>query len=325
MLSTIINNINDRFQKITVVREACIRAAAWWHGFQLGPYRDWLGRYDTADEQIGGGMVPAQVPQGLNRHGKPLWTATRLEVAEKLWGQEFLSPLNRRMLQDFLKPIGLNPAMSVLDLHAGVGGAARLMATDFGTWVTGLDPSPFLATEGMNRSRSLNLAQQAVLMPYIPEEFRGARRVDCIIVNELPFCLKNKVRFWDGLDRALKPRGQIHMVDFVIDSPSNTHPAIALWREREPIEPFPWTVEEIEKAFTERGLTITLSEDVSDVIKLCVQEAIQTLLSFVEERTVDMGTRQAVVDEVELWGTRVTAMEHGLRMHRILVTKKPSK
>ena len=65
--------------------------------------------------------APRPAMPGVNsRFGKPLWSATRIGVVEKIWGDGFTSPGGDDYIPELVKPLGLNPAMSVLDLAAGL-------------------------------------------------------------------------------------------------------------------------------------------------------------------------------------------------------------
>jgi len=110
------------------------RFMAWWEGYDLKR----PARRATGDEGAAGGEATPAAGPGLDRQGRPLWSATRLDVAEKLWGEGFVSPGSEDYLPTLVKPLGLNPAMSVLDLGAGLGGTTRLMAKQFGAWVSAI-------------------------------------------------------------------------------------------------------------------------------------------------------------------------------------------
>ena len=183
-----------------------------------------------------GEATPAAGP-GLDRQGRPLWSATRLDVAEKLWGEGFVSPGSEDYLPTLVKPLGLNPAMSVLDLGAGLGGTTRLMAKQFGAWVTGLESSPLLVKAGMERSYKLGLVRQAPIQAYDPEAFRYPKRVDAVFAKEAFFTVIDKAGLLDNLVVVLKPRGQVLFTDYVTDPGGLESPALASWAAREPVEP----------------------------------------------------------------------------------------
>ncbi len=306
-----------------LVRELRFRLVCWWEGYDLDAYRHWAGARPGGDPAAAMD-VESVAAQGLDRHGKPLWSATRIEVAEKLWGEGFVSPGGAEFIPELVKPLGLNPAMSVLDLHAELGGAARVMVSAFGTWITGLEPNPLLAAEGMDRSKKVGMGKQAPIAPYDPNEFKYGKRVDCIFAKELFFSVENKDKFLDALERALKPRGQFLFTDYVFIQNPGPNAALDLWRSREPMVPHPWTVAQYENALRQRNLDLRVSEDVTEMHKGHIMAAIQTLYAFIEKHEVEAHTKQAVKAEVELWGARLAAIEAGLRLYRFYALKPSS-
>lgn len=306
-----------------LLAEARIRFVAWWEGYDLEAYRHWLNSRKGGDPKA---EIDTEVvaQRGLDRHGKPLWTATRIEVAEKIWGSGFVSPGGEQYIPELVKPLGLNPAMSVLDMSAGLGGAARAMVASFGTWITGLEANPLLAAEGMDRSKKSGMAKQAPIAPYDPEEFKYSKRVDCIFAKELFFAVKNKDHLFDGIERAMKPRGQLLFTDYVYAEAKAEGPVIDRWRGREPLEPHPWTLAEVENALRQRNLDLRIAEDETELHRTQIVTAIQRLQEFLAQHTTDAPTRQAVIEEVELWGTRVAALDAGLRCYRFYALKPSS-
>src|SRR6056297_2504755 len=88
---------------------------------------------------------PAAAHNGHGRAAADLWSPARIAVAERVWGEGFVDPLSGEALRALVGPLGLDAAQSVLDLGAGLGGAARQIVRETGAWVTGLEPDPALA------------------------------------------------------------------------------------------------------------------------------------------------------------------------------------
>ncbi len=106
----------------------------------------------------------------------------RTTVAQWLWGAGFVMPGDEQYVIELVKPFGLTPAMSMLDLSAGLGGPARAIAKAYGTYVTGLERSPERARRGMEMSVAANLAKRATIAQYNPESVElRAGGFDCII------------------------------------------------------------------------------------------------------------------------------------------------
>lgn len=299
------------------------RLIAWWEGYELPP-----SAQETSTPAAP--LPPAPAPRhsgpasqaaNVSRFGKPLWTATRIEVAEKIWGTGFATPGGEDFIPYLVKPLGLNPAMSVLDLSAGLGGATRQMASTFGCWVTGLEASPVLAEAAMERSLKAGLAKQAPVTHYDPETFRHPKRFDCIFAKEAFVFIRNREGLTDAIELSLKPKGQLLFTDYVYEKRGEPGPAVRAWLDNEPIEPHVLTVPEVVTSLQQRNLDIRITEDITDTHRSLVIQAIQTLTGFLEKHALAPVTKVAVIDEVELWARRVAALQEGLRCYRFFALK----
>ncbi len=298
------------------------RFLAWWEGYDI-IRRAALHDHGAAGSGTDSHGGPASDGSGrhLNRNGKPLWTATRIEVVEKIWGPGFCTPGSEEFIPTLVKPLGLNPAMSALDIGAGLGGATRAMAQQYGAWVTGLEPNPVLAEGGAFRSQKAGLARQAPVLACDLENFSWSKRVDAIFAKEAFFAVRNKDGLIDGIEMALKPRGQLLFTDYVLDHSQLRGRDYDGWLQAEPVEPHPWTVEQYTAALAQRNLDIRITEDNSDTQRVLIMTAIQALVKHLETVSMDRDTKVAVVEEVEMWARRVAALSAGLRYYRFYALK----
>ena len=79
---------------------------------------------------------------------------------------------------------GLDPAMSVLDLGAGLGGAVRTMCEKLaldGVWVTGFEVDEILVEAGMGLSVKYGMGEKAPVHAFDPATFAHKQAsVDCV-------------------------------------------------------------------------------------------------------------------------------------------------
>jgi SAM-dependent methyltransferase len=301
------------------------RLWAWWEGYEL-PRDKAQASADAAEAAASGARPPAGPPlseadrkANTSRFGKPLWSASRIQVAEKIWGTGFSTPGGDDFIPYLIKPLGLNPKFSVLDLSAGLGGATRLMAKSYGCWVTGLEASPVLAAAAQERSVMAGLAKQAAIAHYDPDNLKLAKRFDCIFSKEFFVFVRNREALTDAMEACLKPGGQLLFTDYVLEGAGGA--ALKAWIDHEPMEPHPRTLAQVVDSLQQRNLDIRITEDITDRHRSLIVGAIQTLTGFLEKHALDQETKLAVLDEVELWARRVAALQDGLRCYRFFALK----
>jgi hypothetical protein len=145
--------------------------------------RAWFGR--PAGQAVAPVSAPAS-PSGKSRAEAPVAIAPldRATVAQWLWGPGFIMPGDEHYVLELVKPFGLTPAMSMLDLSAGLGGPARAIAEAYGTYVTGLERSPERAKRGMEMSVTANLGKKATITQFNPESMElRPNSFDCILAS----------------------------------------------------------------------------------------------------------------------------------------------
>ena len=292
---------------------------AWWEGYDVPGGKRKNEKHDTKEVKA---EEDNRGKPGMNRHGKPLWTASRIEVAEKIWGAGYVLPGGDDLITTLHKPLGLNPAMTVLELGAGLGGATRCLAST-GCYVVGLEASPFLAEQGMIRSKKVGLTKQAPVQVYDPENLKYEKRVDAVFAMDAFFTVKNKSTLFDRIEAILKPRGQFLFTDYVIDPEKRNDPAIVAWSDREPLEPNLWTLQGALDAFAQCNLDLRVHEDITAPHRMQILAAIKSLTDHLAKHALDEETKINVIDEVETWAQRVAALGCGLKCYRFYALKAP--
>lgn len=299
------------------------RLRAWWEGYDLSVLKPMEGNEVAAAAELKAApaVTPKDAPEQLDQFGRPLWTASRIKVAETLWGGDFTSPGGVEHTAMLVKPFGITSAMSILDMAAGLGGVARTIAKDYKAWVTGMEASPLLANIAQERSVKGGFAKSAPVEAYDPEHIKLTRRYDGIFAKEAFFTVRNKDQLFNNITQSLKPGGQLVFTDYCVEHTDLNNPGLVSWMQKEPIPPTLWSVEQVIKALRARKLDVRTNEDMTLVQKQLILRSLGHFLQHLNAHTLDLETKKAVLDEVELWARRVKAFDSGLRVYRFYCMK----
>jgi SAM-dependent methyltransferase len=324
-----------------------IRLAAWWEGYDLSclprvSHRADLRnlaerRHDRPVDAVGTATLPAASPapaaggnpeldrlalMQLDRHGEPVWSPARSEGAQILWGQDMTGPEEAAWMVDSVRSFGLNPAKSVLDLSAGLGGTARALVESCDTWVTGLEPSPLLAKLAMDRSKALGLSKKAPIAHYDPEHFNQAGSFDLVMADRIVHRLRDKELFLDRVGDCVKPKGGIALFDYVIDGTPGSWDAWNGWREEEPMEVYPWTATRMADELTQRNLDLRISEDLTQLHRRHIIDRVRMLADTLANAVPPPALVLAALKrELALWWARLRVLGSGLRFVRYVAMK----
>lgn len=327
-----------------------IRLAAWWEGYDLSRLprissrtdpRALAGRRQPGPVDAVGSTTPPAPPAAialpapptgnpdldrlalmqLDRHGEPVWSPARSEGAQLLWGQDMTGPEEAAWMVDSVRSFGLNPAKSVLDLSAGLGGTARALVQSCDTWVTGLEPSPLLAKLAMDRSKALGLSKKAPIAHYDPEHFNQAGSFDLVMADRILHRVRDKDLFLDRLGDCVKPKGGIALYDYVIDGTPSSWDSWNGWREEEPMEVYPWTATRMADELTQRNLDLRISEDLTQLHRRHIIDRVRKLADTLAAAVPPAPVLAALKRELALWWARLRVLGSGLRFVRYVAMK----
>jgi hypothetical protein len=236
------------------------RLRAWWEGYDAAT----LPR--QAEQK---GAAPRAAGETPKIDPLAPWKTPEIRIAQLIWGSGYHKPGGPDYILDLVEPFGLDPSKSMMDFGAGLGGAARTIANEFGAWVTGYEPDVDLARAGKQMSIIGGLERKAEILRYFPTDFDlHANAFDCILTSETLFRIDGKNDLLEMLQPGLKTRGQLSITDFVLaDGVTPDDPRL---RElgTEPLH-F-WQAEQYGRRFRELSLDLRVTEDITDAYRRLV-------------------------------------------------------
>ncbi len=291
-----------------------VRLKAWWEGYDLA-----IRQKQLIAAEMG------ELSQDAVRYEDPESVSKRLEIMQGIWGKGMSGPGDEEYILKLVKPFGLDPAFTVIDVGAGLGGATRVISEKFDIWMNGLEADREVADAGMELSTMAGLAKRAPIHFFDMDryEFRE-NSTDCVFSKESLYLVEDKDRLLKEIIRMIKPRGQLLFTDYVVADDADER-AIFSWAEGEPTKPTPWTMRDYEDVLTEARLDIRIKEDITDEVYGIITRSWAKFLSSLKGHSVDKDTSDAISDAVELWTRRTKAIDAGaLRICRFHALKKES-
>ncbi len=298
------------------------RLGAWWHGVESAE--------PTVSDESGDGEVASAKSSAAGeddigpkvakvKYDRPeQWTNQRLTIIEKVWGDGMLSPGGSVFVLRLANPFGLDQSKHLLEIGPGLGGAARTIAGEFNTYVTGFEPNPILAATAQTRSNDKGMGKRAVIEPYSVAALDKCKtRFDAMFSKDALYLIEDKPALFKRLPKLLKPRGEIIFTDYVLADAKSKAPALEAWRDGEPSAPYPWRWEQYDTICKKNGLDIRVHEDLTKEYCAFIVEAWRVFQSTLTPEIKPEDAR-LVMDEIALWQRRREALESGaLRVLRV--------
>ena len=174
-----------------------------------------------------GNPIFETIVQALQQTGRSINEVTPKDIAAV---DEF-HVRGREASMELALQAGLRPGMQVLDIGCGLGGAARLLAGEFGCQVTGIDISPEYIHTAQKLSQLTHLPTHFVVGNALALPFENGR-FDVVWTQHAQMNIADKRRFYKEVARVLQPNGRFVYYD-------------VLSKEHAPIQyPLPWADDE---------------------------------------------------------------------------------
>lgn len=148
------------------------------------------------------------------------YSAESIRKYERIYGRDFISPGGAETAREFIAMLELSPGQRVLDAGCGLGGAAFLMASEWGVTVEGVDLSTNMIEMASERCKALGLDGQVILRHGNLMTLDTNCHFDAVYSRDVLLHVEDKPGLFAVLLRALKPGGRLLITDYCRDAGS---------------------------------------------------------------------------------------------------------
>ena len=297
------------------------RFHAWWEGYEL-PARADAAEFSEIDQPLDAAATEGNMPFPTPEPGK-LWGEERRKLVQMLWGQGLIHPGGIDYACDLVSGFSLNPAVSIVEVGAGLGGGTRAIVEKFKAYVDAFEMDEDLAREGMLMSKINSVSDKAAIqhldiktLDLKDKYYEGA------LIRDTLYTVEDKAELVRKVVRAVKPYCQIVITDFVRASES-TGPEMESWMAAESIEVHPWSVDQTQQCLSSMNVLTRITVDESDDYRARVLSGWSNFLHRIETQPLGRDLIVPLVNEAELWARRIAAIDSGdLRYFRFLGVKE---
>lgn len=305
------------------------RLKAWWEGYDMDDVRAKFGEGSEEEETASEEASPAPEKEDNNDAPEALvWDDKRLKTTQLIWGDGYCGPGGSEYVKSMSKLLGMSSKMSVAVIGAGLGGPSRVLAEEFGAWITGYEQSEKLAKEGMEISVKAGLEAKAPIKHYDPTSDEPFERTfDRAYSKEAIFTVEDKPKLLKNIFTNLKDSGLFLINDYTLGNlESLTNKDVQTWLRQEPTQPYPIPSDKMEKLLKDSGFKLRVNEDITDIYINMIAKSWAGVDKVIEQLTKQKEDQSATINglikEAEFWMLRSKILKEGhLRVWRFLAYK----
>ena len=297
------------------------RLAAWWRGYDASEYYAWQTGAAAARPRSMDDLIPALPTLTSVDHAR-----ARTDVLQRLFGPGYTTPGGPEQAVEIVKPLGLTPVHSVLDLSAGLGGAATAVAQRFGVWITGYEADPELSERAASVIATLKGGDHVTVRGFSPDGFSlRPKSFDCVVSREAMFEVADRAALLKVIHTVLKDWGQMVITDYVLPVEGEPSERVRAWLDSEDLAARPWSKAEYERAFQDLRFDVRILEDRSAEHRRQIRDHFARFLESLDgsdKLAEDPAHRAALIAEAERWARRAALLESGeLALFRFFALK----
>lgn len=282
------------------------RLTDWWHGRTGGRDSQRLTR------RLGRPAMPQAALSQADRE-----RILGIEAPQYVWGPLRVGPGTPAFYEKLMTTVNPSADETLLVVGAGLGGPSRMLHDRFGARIDGLETSPAVVAQAKAVLESADLADAIRLKPFNPEGTKlPDRAYDCALMEPMLYGIQNKLELLREIDLALKPTGQLVLLDYVVGG-LNEHWADAWreWTDSERPSPKVRTSGEMKELFRKAKLKVRASNDITPIYAQMITRTWAGCLDRLEHRSkAEQQTDpvlRGVAELAEIWARRVALMEVG--------------
>jgi phosphoethanolamine N-methyltransferase len=157
--------------------------------------------------------TPAQPEDEANRYSR-----RSILRSERMYGEGFQSPGGLDAVKGFCRRLRMRQGMKILEVGSGLGGSAFYLAETFGADVLGLDVSAEMVAVSTERKEEKGLSNVSFRRGDIRTGDLEMGAFDLVWTRDCILYVPQKELVWSNIRAALKPGGQLFVIDFCLGS-----------------------------------------------------------------------------------------------------------
>ncbi len=282
-----------------------------------------LGKAATVPRPFGTGTGKKATGGGVLSSTR--WPQARIELAQSVWGENQLCPETAALMRSWTTVLGLDPAMNVIEIGAGLGGLSRYMHLQSGVYTLGFESDPALREAAETSASQWGLRRKTRFASFDAQnpEFKGVRpgTIDRALLHSTLPKVRNPLKLVAELAGIMRNGGQILIGEVFLKSGAINDPLLSAWQDAQTHRGVMATVDDFEAELENQGFEVHVNADMTPEYCSAISQAWTTYLAKIFGKETSVKSLSAALAESECWMLTRRAMKNNvIEFRRITAT-----
>lgn len=259
------------------------------------------------------------------KRARPAWDVDRLKVSAAVWGEGEIDPAAARILPPLLPTLGLDPAMTVLEIGSGLGGLSRKMHLASGVYTLGFEADPYLLEMAEKSAIRWGLRRKTRFAPLNLRKpvFEGVRprSIDCIVMNSTITRVASVAELLRNVSEVLCPGGRLLLADYFETEEQGDVRALRKWIGLQSGASYLMTASDFKEALYLAGFEVHVDSNLTVSFRQYVRKSWEDFLKGAAEGRYPLEELGPALLESTRWMAATRALKvGGLEFRRMSAT-----
>lgn len=285
----------------------------WWYGAPAAP---------ASLRAVAPPPPPPEKPQPKMQKGtKPLWEGDVAELHNYLWGEGYAVPTEADFCSRMYPQLGVNNAMTVLDVGDGLAGASMSITKGFQSFVDCHLTTPDGVAPATRLLQKNKVATKVSLYAYDLQPIQLSKRYNGLSLRRVLWRVPDAAEFMTTASNQLKEHSRLVMTEYLAETPVLSLESVSKWFLDEQFKgsmSLGYLLNILEK----NGYEVRVADDITAQHRADIRAGLEAIRNLVMTHQVVPTAQPAIIAEANNLVRQVSLLDDGVQLYRFFAQRR---